>query len=234
MRNNKHSGPFRDFLREHGYLLVLTLCVVAAGISGLLFLNRETPAADHTQTQIAGTPEQSTQQTPQQDAAQPADPPSTQTSGEDVTVAAVPQPAAAEPEPFVIRMPVEGDVLQDYAMDHLSYNATTQDWRTHDGIDISAGIGAHVTAAADGIVTAIYEDDDFGTTVAVSHENGYQTRYANLAPEVNVSVGDSIRCGEPLGTIGASARLEVGQEDHLHFSLLCNTTPLNPADYFTW
>ena len=50
-----------------------------------------------------------------------------------------------------------------------------QDWRTHNGIDIAATAGQAVASIADGTVTAIYEDDYLGTTVVLSHGNGYST-----------------------------------------------------------
>lgn len=235
MQNNKHSGRFGRLLREKGYYIVLALCVLAVGVSGYLYLNRDKLPTAAGETMAQSETAQPSQ--PQDDAAQQDGQPDRAAAAvqpeQDVDAAALPQ---TEPQTggFTISMPVEGDVAQGYAMDHLSYNATTQDWRVHDGIDILAGAGAQVMAAADGTVSSVYEDDDLGTTVTVSHENGYLTRYSNLDAAVNVSVGDTVAQGDVLGTVGASARLEVGQEPHLHFALFCNAVSCDPTEYFAW
>ena len=76
--------------------------------------------------------------------------------------AQIAEPAAAEvPEviPEQAILPVSGIVVQDYAMDHLCYNATTDDWRVHNGVDLAAPLGEDVQAAKSGKVKAVYEDE---------------------------------------------------------------------------
>ena len=60
-----------------------------------------------------------------------------------------------------------------FAADHLAYNATTRDWRTHEGLDLAAALGDPVCAAADGTVYTIYEDERYGTTVVLRHSGGF-------------------------------------------------------------
>ncbi len=66
-------------------------------------------------------------------------------------------------------------------MEQLAFNATTRDWRTHDGVDLTAAEGAPVRAAANGTVTAVYDDELLGTTVVIGHDDGCVTYYQNLA-----------------------------------------------------
>lgn len=37
--------------------------------------------------------------------------------------------------------PVSGEAQAAYSVDALQYNATTQDWRTHAGVDLTAAVG---------------------------------------------------------------------------------------------
>jgi murein DD-endopeptidase MepM/ murein hydrolase activator NlpD len=116
-----------------------------------------------------------------------------------------------------------------FSVDALSYNQTTRDWRTHDGVDIAAEAGTKVCAAADGEVYTVYEDETLGTTVVIRHAGGYVTKYASLAEAVTVAPGEQVKMGQPIGAVGCSALLENSIGDHVHFSVTCNDEPVDPA-----
>jgi murein DD-endopeptidase MepM/ murein hydrolase activator NlpD len=118
-----------------------------------------------------------------------------------------------------------------YSVDALSYNQTTRDWRTHDGVDIAAEAGTKVCAAADGEVYTVYEDETMGMTVVIRHAGGYVTKYASLAKEVSVAPGDKVQLGDPIGTVGTSALLENAVGEHVHFSVTCNDKAVDPAEF---
>ena len=206
-----------------GYYIALILCAVAIGISGYLYYANQTD----------DTP---------------------QLGGQDITVAAtepaqndvpvgvtVPAPTGAveatEPKPTVVRKPIrtasplEGEIVAVYAMDALSYNATTRDWRTHDGIDLAAEAGASVCAAAEGTVYTVYEDETMGHTVVIRHQDGYVTCYASLGEDVAVAPGDTVTLGQKIGTVGNSALLESALGDHIHFSVTQNDEPVDPQKF---
>ena len=207
-----------------GYYIALILCAVAIGISGYLYYSNQT---DET-PQLGG---------------QDITVGNTDPVQEDVPVAAtVTDPSSTEqqptqPKPTVIRKPIqtasplEGEVVAAYAMDALSYNQTTRDWRTHDGIDLAAEAGAFVHAAAEGTVYTVYEDDRLGHTVVIRHEDGYVTCYASLSQEVLVEPGDQVTLGQKIGTVGNSALLESALGDHLHFSVTQNDEPVDPEKF---
>lgn len=127
--------------------------------------------------------------------------------------------------------PVDGSSIADYAMEVLSYNETTRDWRTHDGIDLAAPEGTPVTAAAAGTVQAVYDDDTMGTTVVVHHGAGYVTRYSCLSADTKVAVGDYVDLGQQLGQVGESAILENAVGTHVHFSVTHNDKSMDPNDF---
>jgi murein DD-endopeptidase MepM/ murein hydrolase activator NlpD len=127
--------------------------------------------------------------------------------------------------------PVDGEFVAEYAMDCLSYNQTTRDWRVHNGVDIAAEAGTQVCAAADGTVYTVYEDETMGMTVVIRHEGGYVTKYASLAQEVSVAPGDTVQMGQAIGCVGQTALLESAIGDHVHFSVTCNDAPVDPADF---
>lgn len=91
--------------------------------------------------------------------------------------------------------PVSGEAQAAYSVDALQYNATTQDWRTHAGVDLTAAVGTPVRAAGSGVVTAVYDDEYLGTTVIVNHPDGHVSQYSNLAVMPSVSAGDSVEAG---------------------------------------
>ncbi|MBE6962244.1 MAG: hypothetical protein E7445_07315 [Ruminococcaceae bacterium] len=140
------------------------------------------------------------------------------------------QPAAAVlPDPVV--MPLDGEIVTAFSMDTLVYNATLADWRTHDGIDISADAGTGVLAAAAGTVADVREDGLLGITVVLQHSDGCRTTYASLAPELSVKFGQRVDAGQLIGAVGTSAAGEAASGPHLHFSVSQNGIAVDPTEY---
>ena len=211
------------------------VCILAIGASALAYLKqmKAEPLSTAAQPQIVERPDADDVLPPaQRNAGRSVDAASVQSEPEQAPAPAEEQ--APEPAAFTIAMPVEGDLVQLYSMDHLSYDPTTRDWRTHDGIDIRAAVGADVRAAADGTVASVEEDKALGTVVTIRHAGGFLTRYGNLDPETTVQAGQTVRQGEVIGCVGGSALMETGQESHLHFALCAGDASVNPTDYFAW
>ena len=201
-----------------GYYIALVLCAVAIALTGFLYYRN------------ANEKEVSLQEpTSQVDA----------TAGEDVQVVATqPNGDATEPpytgdgkKPAAIKVPLAGTTLAEYSMDALTYNQTTRDWRVHDGVDIGAEAGAKVSAAADGTVYTVYNDETMGMTVVIRHDGGYITKYASLAEDVSVKAGDKVTAGQVIGAVGSTALLENAVGDHLHFSVTCNGELVDPETF---
>lgn len=139
------------------------------------------------------------------------------------------------PKPTVFVAPAVGTVAKSHSLDTPVFSVTLGAWRVHTGIDISTEEGAEVFSAADGEVSAIYEDPLFGLTVEVSHSNNIKTVYSNLAKDgsIAVSVGDAIALGDMIGHVGDSAISELADEAHLHFEIKVNDASVNPLDYLS-
>ncbi len=214
------------------------VCVLAVGVSALAYMKQARqpePLSTAENPQVVEQPEKDDVISPaQRNAPRSVDavsvPDESDESAEPESAPETPEQKAA----FTIAMPVEGDLVQLYAMDHLSYDPTTRDWRTHDGVDIRAAAGMEVRAAADGTVAAVEHGDTLGTVITIRHPGGYLTRYGNLDEACAVQEGQEVAQGDVIGTVGASALMEAGQESHLHFALCAGDTSLNPVDYFAW
>ena len=212
------SGKFAG----KGYYIALILCAAAIGISGYLYYRNENNAEPQLQQPTLGVDATDPQGDVQAVATQP-------TLG---TVDDATKPTGSTgKKPLKTGMPVSGQTVAGYAMDCLSYNPTTRDWRVHNGIDIAAEAGTAVCAAADGTVYTVYEDETMGTTVIIRHTDGYVTKYSSLAKDVSVEVGDTVSLGQTIGVVGNTALLESAVGDHVHFAVSCNDIPMDPMAF---
>ena len=73
--------------------------------------------------------------------------------------------------------------------------------------------------------------DSLGTTVVIRHSGGYVTTYSSLSEETAVAAGDTVSCGDTIGTVGKTALTEKALEPHVHFSVTCNDKGLDPAEF---
>jgi len=130
--------------------------------------------------------------------------------------------------------PVKDDsaaVTNPYSMDKLIYSVTLDQYMTHCGMDIEAPEDTQVLAAAEGTVTAVYEDDRYGTSVEITHPNDMVTVYSNLSTAEMVEVGDVVTSGQIIGGVGSTGLFESLEPAHLHFEMLKGGVYVNPADY---
>lgn len=127
--------------------------------------------------------------------------------------------------------PVKGEILQDYAKEQLVYSQTLGEWITHTGIDIKADKTTVVNASSDGKVKYIKNDPRYGLTVIMEHANGFSTVYSNLLTAEFVSVGEELKSGQPIGTVGNTAAFEILDEPHLHFEMMKEGEAVDPNMY---
>lgn len=127
--------------------------------------------------------------------------------------------------------PVEGEISKQYAKDTLLYSETLEEWTTHLGIDIKADKTSVVKASADGKIKSIKNDPRYGLSIIIEHQNGYETLYANLLTSEFVEVGEEVKQGQSIGTVGNTATFEILDEPHLHFEITKDGETIDPNEF---
>lgn len=223
--NNEKKSRFAG----KGYYIALIACIMAVGISGYVFVKTVRSSAVETSA-AASIPPTASQSAKPGSSEKPSGDEATASAQEDLMEDAY-ETTANTVTPEAVTWPLEGDVLSSFSQEKLTYSQTMGDWRTHEGLDIAAKTGSPVAATQAGTVSAVYEDDFLGTVVVVSHSGDLATRYANLAEEPTVAVGDTVAAGQTLGYVGDTALLETAEPAHLHFEVYEKGKAVDPLDY---
>lgn len=233
------ENKLKSVLSGTGFYVLLAVCLIAAAAAGyfLLFAGDEEPLPEEPAPRKAvsapardiyvpeAEPEE--EEEPTAEAAAPVEveivPTMPETEADDT-------PVMAEPPKLVVE-PLKGEVLMAFSVDQLVYSPTLADWRTHDGVDISAKPGTTVLAATAGTVASVEDHPLMGTTVVIDHEGGYTTTYSNLQAKPTVQSGDLVTAGQIIGAVGATASAEAAQSPHLHFSVTRDGEAVDPNEF---
>lgn len=131
---------------------------------------------------------------------------------------------------------IEGATLgKECFLDMQVYNNTTNDYRTHPGVDIYSSTGSTaIYALCEGTIDRIWYDDSMGYCISIKHREGFYTFYKNLSGSFprGIKEGTKVRSGQLIASIGNSAALEVAEKPHLHFELMISNQLVDPLDYF--
>lgn len=234
------ENKLKSVLSGTGFYALLAVCLILAAVSGyfLLFAGDEEEPAP-----------QKAVSAPTRDMYVPApEPPEPEPEPEEDVEASAPAPVEVEivptmPEapvddtpviaepPRLVVEPLKGEVLTAFSMDQLVYSPTLADWRTHDGVDISAKPGTTVLAATAGTVSSVEDHPLMGTTVVIEHQGGYATTYSNLQAKPTVQPGDLVTAGQIIGAVGTTAAAEAAQSPHLHFSVALDGEAVDPVEF---
>jgi murein DD-endopeptidase MepM/ murein hydrolase activator NlpD len=104
-------------------------------------------------------------------------------------------------------------------------------WQPHptrDELVFNSGIAFNITepnevlCATQGTVAFAGAQEGYGQLVVINHEQGLQTRYANLS-NVSVSVGQSVATGAVIGSVGESGVGEASEPTFLYFEVRTNS-----------
>jgi len=97
----------------------------------------------------------------------------------------------------------------------------------HTGLDFPTEVGTPINAAAGGVVLLSQYHLQYGNVIELDHGKGLVTRYAHTS-KVLVKTGDLIKRGQLIGLVGTSGR---STGPHLHFEVLLDGVPQNPAKF---
>ena len=127
--------------------------------------------------------------------------------------------------------PADGEIVKDYSKDNLVYSSTLEEWTTHLGIDIAMQKTDVVKAVADGKVKSIKNDPRYGLTIVIEHQNGFESIYSSLLTAEFITVGEEIKQGSTIATVGNTATFEIADTTHLHFEMKKDGQTVDPNIY---
>ncbi len=125
--------------------------------------------------------------------------------------------------------PLQGEVVEAFSNDDLTYSETLKEWRIHNGIDIKSVSSIDVYAVNDGEIVDIKFEYELGNVIEIKHGE-LNAIYAAINPEQTLKVGDKVKKGEKIATISSECGFEIDKGDHLHFEIWKNGKQLNPCD----
>lgn len=129
------------------------------------------------------------------------------------------------PRSGVLSWPNEGLLTQEYG--YTAYSKRLYKSGFHNGIDVSAGYGAPIRAAENGIIKYVGNTDAYcprgayGRWVAIEHNNNLTTLYTHLSAFGKYKVGDTVKTGDIIGYEGSSG---YSTGSHLHFGVYATNT----------
>ncbi|WP_432979627.1 peptidoglycan DD-metalloendopeptidase family protein [Dactylosporangium sp. CA-233914] len=125
-------------------------------------------------------------------------------------------------------MPVHGWKSSNFGM---RFDPVYKVYQLHAGVDLAAGGGQPIVAAADGVVVRAGPSGGNGNYTCVSHGlyqgKGLATCYAHQSA-ILVHVGEAVRRGELIGRVGTTG---ASTGYHLHFEVRLNGTPVQPLNW---
>lgn len=126
--------------------------------------------------------------------------------------------------------PVTGEALIAFSPDHAIYHKTLDSYRTSNYVLLGGAVGTHVSAAADGIVTAVSEELKTGTTVTMQVSANHEIVYGMLS-DVTVKEGDFVNAGTVFATVAEPTKYFLEDGSGVYLQVLENEEAVNPMLY---
>lgn len=245
------------FLAGKGFYLALAVCLIGAGSAAWVAVDRTLDTIDTAQPPAAPAPLSAKEkvqeedpknffeepplqavETPMKNQSKPASKPSKSsgTSSESVqqlsssskdTESGAKQVLSQTSQDAAFCLPIDSEISGTFSGDTLVKNITLNTWRTHNGVDLPAEKGTPVSCAFTGQVTKIYGDAMWGQVMEITGKDDLVAVYSGLSEKVSHKVGDVVKVGEIVGTVG-EIPCESASENHLHFAVKQNGKYIDP------
>ena len=125
--------------------------------------------------------------------------------------------------------PIVGKVLINYSMDKTVYFPTLDQYTYNPALVIEASEGETITAAADGRVSSVYYDVQYGNCVSVELGDGYELTYGQLG-NIALKEGDYMQVGDIIGTVATPTKYFAKEGPNVYFKLTQNGEPCDPLN----
>ena len=125
----------------------------------------------------------------------------------------------------------KGEIIKGFSPKDPIKSETMNDWRTHNGIDISADEGKPVHAVLSGKVTKMYSDPLLGNIIVIESSGGYELSYCGVTNTSIAKEGNAVNAGETIGYIGKIPS-EISDESHLHLEAKLDGEYIDPKILF--
>jgi len=114
--------------------------------------------------------------------------------------------------------PTQGSITQSF-----------KQW--HKGVDIANHSGGNILAADSGtIVHAGWVNSGYGNMIMIDHGNGYMTLYGHMLANLHVTVGQTVKRGDVIGSMGSTGR---STGTHLHFEIRTAKGNVDPLSFLS-
>lgn len=105
----------------------------------------------------------------------------------------------------------------------------TGNYTMHNGVDLANNSGTPIYATKSGYVTTAVYNYAYGYYVTINHMDGYSSLYGHMTNYI-VSEGQYVTRGEVIGYMGSTGW---STGPHLHFTIYCNGSTVNPMNYIS-
>lgn len=218
-----------------GFYVALSVCLVGAATAAWVSINKTLTSIDENNANImknntATSSEVQNWGFPELEEAgknksgvsvsssSPSSPPTSSSSSKASSKPAAPSKPSEKAQALNFILPVDNEIFAGFSKGELVKNATLNEWRTHNGIDIKADKNMAVQAVADGVVQEVYSDSLWGTVVEIKHANNLLSRYCGLSKDVSVKKGDKIKIKQTIGIVD-NVPSEIVLPSHIHFEM---------------
>jgi murein DD-endopeptidase MepM/ murein hydrolase activator NlpD len=122
-------------------------------------------------------------------------------------------------------MPTAGWLSSTYSLSR--FHPILHYARPHEGIDVSAPMGAPIVAPAGGVVRLVTWETGYGNVLEIDHGDGIVTKYAHCS-KIVVKLGQHVKRGDIIANVGSTG-LSTGP--HVHYEIHVNGKVVDPLTY---